>query len=75
MKLSKRRCSCFEVGGRAADDGVRVGGQALGAVCSGGNSSDEQVIDVVVVERLNNTTDVEWSGRSPLRGVRSPLAS
>ena len=75
MEVSKLGCGCFEVGGCSADDGVRVGGQALGTVRGGGNSTDDQVIDVVAVERLNNTTDVEWSGRSPLRRVRGPLAS
>ena len=69
VELSKRRCSCFEVGGRSADDGVRVGGQALGTVRSGGNSTDQQVIHVVAVERLNNTTDVEWSRPAHPSGV------
>ena len=45
------------------------GGQALGTVRGGGNSSDDQVIHVVAVERFNNTTDVEWSGPAHPSGV------
>jgi hypothetical protein len=69
VELSKHPCGCFEIGSRSADHRVRVGGQALGAVCCGGDSSDEQVIDMIAVGGLHDATDVKWSGPAHTSGV------
>ena len=76
VELSKRRCSCFEVGGRSADDGVRVGRSSArrrvqwrqllrpaGNPHGGGRALQQYDRRRVV------------SARSPLRRVRGPLAS